>query len=277
MRKSGMAEDARGFGRHDHLCWSYTSGEEFTARAREFLVEGLELGQRICFVGAENADPLRGVAAIEAALASGAVQVIPQARAYPNGEVVDPADQVRTYATATQEAIDAGYTGLRVAAEATPLVRTPEQLNAFLRYEHLIDRYMASHPFSAMCGYDSTALDDHAVARLTAAHPTANRPGQFRLHAPADGGCAAELSGELDLYGHDLLAALLECIDPRPTDGELVLHAPELDFIDHRGLMVLAAHAQRHDATLVLRTRWPGAARVVSVLGLPHVRVEAIA
>jgi len=42
---------------------------------------------------------------------------------------VDPDAQVRTYAAATGAALAAGFTGLRVVAEATPLVRTPEQLD----------------------------------------------------------------------------------------------------------------------------------------------------
>ncbi|WP_410574308.1 MEDS domain-containing protein [Amycolatopsis sp. cmx-4-61] len=63
--------------------------------------------------------------------ACGAVQVASVDATYTTGTVVDPAGQVELYATATAEALAAGFTGFRVAAEATSLVRTPAQLDAF--------------------------------------------------------------------------------------------------------------------------------------------------
>ncbi|XVV07462.1 MEDS domain-containing protein [Actinosynnema sp. CA-248983] len=270
-------QHARDLGRHDHVCWSYDDTADFLVRVREYLAEGLALGQRVRYVAVEaDAVVLSGMAGIGDALATGAAQVHSLSDTYSSDLAVDPQAQVRAYAAATEEAIADGFTGLRVAAEATPMVRTPGQLASFLRYEHLVDRYMARHPFSALCGYDTTRLDEPAVARLAGVHPCANRPAPFRLHAAAgSAGCeVVELGGELDASGHDLLGELLERIDPGP--GGLVVHAPELTFIDHRGLLLLADSARRRGGGLVLRTRAIGAARLVEVLGIPDVRVEQI-
>lgn len=283
MRRSGSVQHARDLGPHDHVCWSYDDIADFRDRAREYLAEGLALGQRVWYVAAETgAGALSGAAGFDAALASGAAQVTSLGDTYASGAVVVPEDQVRAYAAATEEALADGYTGLRVAAEATPLVRTPVQLAAFLRYEHLVDRYMAERPFSAMCGYDSTLLEGSAVTKLAGVHPCSNRPVPFRLHAVTEGpngdsgpaGGALELGGELDASGHELLGALLERIDAG-SDG-LVVHAPELSFIDHRGLLMLADSARRRGGGLLLRTRATGAARLVEVLDIPDVRVEQI-
>ncbi|MFI9816497.1 MEDS domain-containing protein [Saccharothrix variisporea] len=269
MRRSGSVRDARDLGRHDHLCWSYDETPDFLARVREYLAEGLQLGQRVRFAAlGASPDALAGLPGIDAALASGAAEVTPLSDTYSG----DPEDQVRAYADATEKALADGYTGLRVAAEATPLVSTPPRLTAFLRYEHLVDRYMARRPFSAMCGYNATVLDEHTVTQLAGVHPCTNLPVPFRLHA-APGGEVVELGGEVDASGHDLLASLLERID---VDGDLVVHAPDLAFIDHRGLLLLADAAGRHAGSLVLRTRAAGAARLVELLDIPDVRVEEI-
>jgi hypothetical protein len=58
-------------------------------------------------------------------------------------------------------------TSARVAADATPLVRTFDDRAAFARYEHLVDAYMTRHAFSAMCAYNRSKLDRDAVARST--------------------------------------------------------------------------------------------------------------
>ncbi|RKT54400.1 MEDS domain-containing protein [Saccharothrix australiensis] len=266
-----------GHGRHEHLCWSYGEPSEFTGRAGRFLADGLALGQRVRLVGAGDADALtallRGTAGLGAALDSGAAQVVPPAASH---AVTDPEALVAAHAAATEEALADGYTGLRVVAEATALVRTPAHLAALLRYEYLVDRYMVGRPFAAMCGYDRAELGEDVMAQLVGVHPRANRPGPFRLHAGHVPDAAVQLGGELDFSGDELLATLLARVDPEPSNGEFVVHAPDLTFIDHHGLLTLAAHARRRGATAVLRTGWAGAARVVALLDLPDVRVEPL-
>jgi hypothetical protein len=77
---------------------------------------------------------------------------------------------VDTYLQATEQALSAGYRGLRVAADATDLARTRAQRDAFVRYEHLIDQGMADVPFSAMYAYDRRVLGE-AASELACAHP----------------------------------------------------------------------------------------------------------
>lgn len=279
MRQSGLVQHVRGFGPHDHVCWRYENRSEFRHRAGEFLAEGLQLGHQVRYIGTGDVHALReelaGVEALEAALRDGTVQVASLDDAYPAGGVIDPAEQVRAYAAATEQAVAAGFAGLRVVADCTALVRGQEQRAAFARYEHLVDRYMSTHPFSAMCAYDVNQLPVAAIAQVACMHPSTNANGtSFRLHATDRAGCAAALGGELDMVCLDLFTQALDRADLQPAGGKLVIDATELTFIDHNCLLQLAAHARRHDAVLVLRTQWPGAGRLVRTLSLPDVQVE---
>ncbi|MGQ0775469.1 MAG: MEDS domain-containing protein [Pseudonocardiales bacterium] len=277
MPVSGVTEAARSFNHHDHLCWAFDEFDEFHSRAVEFLADGLARGQRVWYVA--DGDPstlwdgLRNLDETNQACGPGAVQVQSLGDRYPTGAVVVPATQVQAYAAATEDALAAGFTGLRVAAEATPLVRTPEQLDAFARYEHLVDRYMTSQPFSALCAYNRAELGEETIAQLASLHPAGSAP-PFRLHACAH--AAAALSGALDLTSHALLALALRRADLRPTGGELVLDATELDFIDHQSLLALAEYGRRRNAKVVLQTGLTGAARLCELLELKDLRVVEV-
>jgi anti-anti-sigma regulatory factor len=277
MRAPGTTETARGYGQHDHLCWSFDDPGESRSRALEFLSDGLTQGHRVCYVADGDTaalwNDLRELDGIDDARRSGAVQVQPLGDRYATGAVMQPVAQAQAYASATEEALAAGFSGLRVAAEMTPLVRTPQQLDALARYEHLIDRYMATRPFSALCAYNQAELGEETVAQVGCLHPTvaAGAP-PFRLFAST--GAAVALAGELDLTCRDLFPMALQRADLQPTGGELRIEARQLAFIDHRSLLALARYARQRGATAVLQTGLRSAARIIEVLGLQNVRVE---
>ncbi|MFC7546002.1 MEDS domain-containing protein [Plantactinospora sp. GCM10030261] len=263
---------------YGHICLSYDDPDAFATRARAFLLDGLAAGERVWYVATGQPDAtatrLCGVDAFAEALRGGAARIVPLDTAYDFGQVVDPDAQVAAYAAATEAALAAGYAGLRVVADATSLVRDPDQLDAFARYEHRVDRFMRAHPMSAMCGYDRRVLGEPAIEELACLHPETNVDVLFRLHArgPSDNGAA--LTGELDPSNRDLFRTALERADLRPVDGELTLEASALQFIDHRALIELQEYAQRRDATAVLRTSMGATRRLVELLDLSRVRVE---
>ncbi|MCI4065163.1 MEDS domain-containing protein [Micromonospora sp. R77] len=274
-----MTSDVTLSGGSGHICWTYDDPTELDRRAVAFLAAGLAAGERVWLVADGTAETLtrrlERLPDLTGALRDGSVSIVPIRTAYPDGHVVDPEAQVRAYSAATDEALAAGHTGLRVVAEATSLVRTLPQRRAFLRYEHLIDRYMHRRPMSAICAYDRRELGEQAVAELACLHAEENTDGLFQLHAggPDDGGFA--LAGELDPSNHALFAEVLDLAHPDPVDGRLTVDARHLHYIDHRSLIHLRDHARRQGATAVLRTSRSAAARLVELLGLTEVRVEA--
>lgn len=278
MRLCGITDTARGFGLHDHLCWAYDEPGEFYSRAREFLADGLAQGQRVWYLGGCDTaawwEELRDLPDAHGAGRPGAVRVESLSEWNANGAAVDPVGQVRVFAAGMQDALAAGFTGLRLVAESTRRLRTPEQLDAWACCELLADRYMMTLPFSALCAYNRAELGEETIAQVACLHPTVNGDSApFRLYSAR--GAAASLSGELDVTSHALFATALRRADLRPVDGELVIDAAGLEFIDHRSLITLARHARSCHATAVLRTGLAtSAARIVEILGLTDVRVE---
>ncbi|GAA3624477.1 hypothetical protein GCM10022267_08260 [Lentzea roselyniae] len=267
MRTSGVTDVVVGMHPNDHLCWPFDDFAEFRARAAEFLADGLELGQRACYVarGDDLATHLATEPVLAEALRDGRAEVV---RLEPRSATATPEEQVKVYAAATRAALRDGFTGLRVAADATALVRSPDSLDAIYRYEHLIDRYMTAQPFSAMCAYHRAELPEPTIARLNSLHPVNNaRCAPFRLHATEDG---IALHGEIDSVSLDLLSLALD--NATPERGALRVDATGLRFIDHHGLLTLHGYARTNAATLVLRSQRSSLTRLVSLLGLNDVK-----
>jgi anti-anti-sigma regulatory factor len=193
---------------------------------------------------------------------------------------VDPQAAVAALIAGTENALDAGYTGFRVVVECTAVVRTREQREGFARTEYVIDHQMSILPASALCAYDVTELGTAAVAELTCLHPYASTGSTlFRVYAQPGAECA--LAGEIDLSCAELFATTLFRTIAQPVAGcgpELVIDCTELDFIDHRGVLALAATAHRTGHPLILRISGHShVARLVEILDAPGLRVEAAA
>ena len=250
----------------DHVCWAYNDAAALVDRAHDFLAAGIAAGDQVWYV-AEAPVP-----ALAERLRAPAFRFVALDSAYAARQPVEPAIRVSAYRAATERAMADGFHGLRVAADVTPLVRSAADLEAFARYEHLVDRYMTTAPLTGMCAYDRSVLGDRAIAELACLHPLTNAPEVlFRLHA---GTGATVLAGELDPSNTDVFAAALERADPPVVSGEIALDATHLTFIDHRALVALDGHARRRDAVVVLYTPLAAAGRLIGLLHLTNVQVR---
>ncbi|MFI7599982.1 MEDS domain-containing protein [Actinoplanes sp. NPDC049681] len=246
---------------YGHVCLAYDDPATFEAAARDFLAEGVAAGERVWYLASE---PPCGW--------DFRPDLIRPGDHYPAGGAIDPVRGVEAYAAATRQALADGYSGLRVAAAATPLVRTPAQLDAFARYEHIVDRYMRTHPFAALCGFDRAELGAAAVEELACLHPQSDAP--FRLYATPPAIADAGLAGDLDMATRDLFARTLERAELRPAAGDLMIDGAGLAFIDHNSLLDLDAYARRRGVTAVLRTPLFSPAHLAELLELTALRVE---
>lgn len=201
------------------------------------------------------------------------MRVLDPAEVYPRNGHFDPVAQMAAYVAATEDAVSAGFRGLRVVADATEMVRTRPRLDAFVRYEYAVGRYMRTAPLRAICVYDRTVLGDRAVEELACVHRRSNAGLPFQLFA---GRTAAEtvLAGELDNTSEDLFTTVLERAELCPAGGEVTVHAERLEFITHRCLVALHRHAERRSFTVVIRTRLRTVAPMVTTLRLTRLRVE---
>lgn len=261
----------------DHTCWSFDDDRAFDRQAREFMSVGLCCGEQVWYVPGPRSG---GVARWLRNTATGrerSVRILDPESAYPTDGVIDPDGQTAAYMAATEEALAAGFTGLRVVADATALVRTTDRLDAFARYEYAIGRYMRIAPLRALCVFDRSVLGDEAVAELACLHPRGNAADvSFRLYAGSTPRTTI-LSGELDAASADLFAGAMERAGLRAVRGEVAVHAEGLRYIDHHCLRVLNEYAERRGVTVVLRTRLTTVPVMADLLGLARLRTEAIA
>ncbi|HWB65519.1 MAG TPA: MEDS domain-containing protein [Mycobacteriales bacterium] len=213
----------------DHACWSYSSDAERAAIAVQWLADGMRIGQRGLYVGEAPVDvlidELAALPDVAAALASGALVVQSSTDLYDLSKPVDSPHQLAIYDAGVRAAVAAGYRGVRVAADVTPLVLDPSRHESHVRWEQYADRYITEHPMAPMCMYDSRRVA--GIDAIACVHPLQGPAAPvFGLYAV--GPHAAALSGEVDaLQG----AAFGEALAGLPNT-DTALHLDRLAFID---------------------------------------------
>lgn len=243
MRVHGCIDSADRLGLDGHACWGFDQRQEFTDVVLEFLAEGLRLGQRIAFMADEPVDEqrrrLEALGDVDELTGRGALLFFNLRDLYPKGRAVDFDAQVALFSAATDASVADGYAGLRVAADVTDLVTDPETRDAHLRWESFADRNLSKKPLTVLCGYRRDALSPQLLQDLAALHPAANVDlDSVPFHLFGQDGDLA-LAGEVDLYSSEALDRALgfACAGETPS-----LNLEALEFIDHRGVEVLARH-----------------------------------
>jgi len=230
---------------------------------------GLGLGQRLLYTADQPhhellRDVLDGLPGAEALLASGGLAVESLLYTYDLSEVADPGAQAAAYVARTGDAVAAGYTGLRAAADVTLLVTDPDARDTFVRYEHLIDRAMLDMPFTAICGYDRSRLTPGAADEIASVHP--HRRAGSSTFALFNGDDGLLLTGDVDAavdptFGTSV-ARVLETVDGDVIDVD----CSELDFLDSCGLQVLDHAAAAARVVVRLEHPPPSSERLIELL-----------
>jgi hypothetical protein len=197
----------------DHIGWVFSGPEEFVALARGFLAEGAEHGERLMFVAADP-DP-SAMEGIVDTVAHKGVQVASIAEVYGTSGLVDAARQRATFAEVLSGALADGYTGIRVAADNSPLVVDPERLAAWERWECVADHFMSENPVIGLCAFDRGRVDIDRLRHLATLHPllSASSPTpQYRLFVD-DG--ALRIEGLIDTSTVNEVGHALEVLPPQ--------------------------------------------------------------
>jgi anti-anti-sigma regulatory factor len=271
MRMIGPVSSYHGFGLQDHLCWVHGDPWDYRPRLTKFFSEGLERGLQVAYLGSGNVEELREhfdrLVDAGPRLTRDAVRIISFDEIYGTGGRVDPARVIEKYAAATQEALAAGYRGLRISADVTDLVRAPGQQDTLARCEFLLERYSSRHPLSAMCEYRLELGD--AVTQFACMHaavPAGLTP--FQVFACDDG--AVGLLGEFDIASQTAFGQALQHIQQAPGDSELLFDMSAVRYMDHRALLTLDSFAERCSVPVLIRSMPPIVRRVAQMLALEH-------
>ena len=264
--------------RGDHLCWPFRRPDELVAAARAYVAEGLTRNEQVAYLGEGRQRDLRrqlaGIPGVDDFVARGQLRVVDArtlAAADPPGE---PAEELGGLAAMTQQSLDAGYAGLRMIADDTVRLRDPQRRAEHVHFEHLIDQFCLDHAFTGLCAYDVAVLGEDVVAEVACVHTLARGAlSPFRLHATR--GADVALAGSVDTFSIGHLATALQRIGIPPLGEQVVIDTSALEFIDHRALLRLDQYAIRRWASLVLRSPPRMVARLMGILPLGAVRLEA--
>ena len=141
----------------------YDSDEEFAGSATRFLAEGIERSERLLAVMAEQQlDLLRD------ALGDDARHV----------EFKDSADWYRSPSEATNgyrklvnEGFESGAQWTRIVGELVLAGRSHAEVEAWIRYESMVNLSLASSPATIMCLYDARSLPTEVITDARRTHP----------------------------------------------------------------------------------------------------------
>lgn len=156
-------------GPHDHIGWLFSGGEEFAALAEPFLAEGAKRNERLMYVADDPDTSAFGV--WTEALVPGTLTGATIAEVYGASGIVDAAKQRATFADVLAEALATGYSGIRVAADNTPLVLDRERIEAWVRWEIVADHFMSENPVTGLCAFDKSRIDTSTLQNLATLHP----------------------------------------------------------------------------------------------------------
>lgn len=182
MRNSGTCFEVIGLRPHDHIGWVFDGPAEFYELAGRFLEDGTARRELLMLV-ADDPDP-QAVHALSERCATDDLRVASSAEVYGASGVVDAEAQRATFMAVLDEALAEGFSGIRVAADNTPLVLDEERLHAWIRWESVADRFMSEHPVTGVCAFDRGRVDVARLRHLATLHPliSASAPSpQYRL------------------------------------------------------------------------------------------------
>lgn len=214
MRRHGIRFECLRMRPHDHIGWVFAGEAGFEELACPFLAEGAARGERLMYV---SGTPRPATAArLRDRYGSRVITIARTADVYGESGIVDPVVQRAMYAAVLADALAAGFSGIRVAVDSTPLVTDETRLAAWIRWEHVADRFMADNPATGLCAFDGQRVDVNRLRHLSTLHPlaaAADPEPQFRMYSD-DG--SLSLEGHVDSFTVAQLPTALEVL-PRET------------------------------------------------------------
>lgn len=227
----------------DHVCWTVDTDADRDRAVVDYVHGAVQARHKVVFITHATApeQSLRVLAAagvdVAALTGRGQLEVRSAQRTYLRWGRFDRADMIETCRQAGVEAREARFPGLRLVGDmgwaAGPVPGT-EELH---RYEAEINRLYATGYMIGLCLYDRRLFDHDRLARLHAVHPGAGEPADDGPWRPLlriqtlDDEPGLRLDGESDLSNRDALVAVLDGLQPSPSDPPR-LHVGALRFAD---------------------------------------------
>jgi hypothetical protein len=258
---------------HDHVAWYGRGTAELYSLASQALAAGSRRREKLLFI-AEDPDPERlDLGEKDRLLDRGQLELATVESVYGTAGTFSAGRQLGSFEAVLADAVAAGYTGIRVVADHTPLVRGGEEgFRGWLRWEQLTDRFQSLSNVTGICYFDRQLLSGQRQTDLASVHPVCSANGvepPFCLFADGE---AISATGTLDMWSAVQFRRLL---DTTPDDGPLVVELSGASFVDHRALLELNAVASPARPVRIRGAR-PILRKLHSLLEIPtpHLRFE---
>ena len=216
MRDHGPRFECLRLRPHDHMGWIFAGSCGFAPIAVPFLAEGAALGERLMYVAAgpgPAAQP-RWPGWSGWSVRTGFRSPASRRRTGPPELSTRPASAPRSPALSLMPWLN-GYSGIRVAADNTPLVSDEARLAAWIRWEIVADRLMSENQVTGLCAFDREKVDLDRLRHLATLHPLSSSAipvPQFRMFADSGNLC---VEGEVDSFAVSQLWLALESLPPK--------------------------------------------------------------
>jgi anti-anti-sigma regulatory factor len=264
---------AVGLGPGDHASWAYDDVSELKSACVDYFTDGLSRGERLMYVGARAVDALvddlADLPRRDLLLEDGALTVHTLGEHLRTPGALVPEVQVEARRQIAQDALAAGFSGLRVVGDITELVVRPDLVDSLVAFELVVDTAMATTAVTTLCALDRQRAGERG-RQVSALHAIQHSPGRNASFALRKSDSALSLVGEIDIASAKDLDVLLDHL-LRTTSGDLTFELSELDFIDVAGTRRLAVFRRTMAASgrsLLFRRLSPAARRTFRVFAL---------
>lgn len=163
----------------DHLCLIYESKEEQFASVIPFMRDGLAADERCLYIVDDHtADGvLQALAATGVDVAReterGTLTLLTKRDTYLRSGAFDPQLMINLLLRAIEDALAAGFAGLRVTGEMTWALGPEAGTDRLIEYEALVDHFLPGSQALAMCQYNRKLFSPGIIRQVLCTHPIA--------------------------------------------------------------------------------------------------------
>lgn len=174
----------------DHVCALYTTPEEQLRAAVDYILGGLERGERCLYVCCEHtigefrAALKRAGINVRAEEKRGALVLLTKHEGHLQGGTFDPDRMISMLHAAVEDALDAGFNGLCAAGDMTWLLDEAPGSDQLAEYEARLNHFYATNRALGLCLYSRSKLTDASLDHGIATHPCIHIEGPILLRNP---------------------------------------------------------------------------------------------
>lgn len=163
----------------DHLCCIYSTDEEHREVLTRFLLDGLKNHEKVFYiVDARTAETIMGYLKdagldVDSYLRTGQFSILTVSDSYMKDGVFDPDRMIALLSTETENALQEGYSALRVTGEMSWALGGLPGSERLIEYEHKLNTFFPGSRCVAVCQYDRRRFDQDILLHVLMTHPFA--------------------------------------------------------------------------------------------------------